>query len=92
MAAYAYVEDQDVENFGFSAKPGCCCAHHRSLPSADDEDDALEERERRPLSIDIGLETRSLLSLAILRETRWVVGLMDSFESSLLGGSSKMMC
>ena len=83
----------EVEKCGFSAKTGYYCAHHRSLPSADDEDEALKERERRPLSIDFGLGVRSLLSLAILRETRWVVGLTDSFESSLLGGSElKMVC
>lgn len=59
-------------------------AHHTSLPSAEEEE-ALRER-GRIASNDVGLASRSLPSLAILRVNRWLVGLFDMFESSL-GGS-----
>lgn len=73
-------------------KQRCALAHYKLLPGAEEEEEALRERDRRANS-DGSFAARSLPSLAIFRAHRSVVGLFDMFESSL-GGSvvNSMWC
>ncbi len=63
--------------------------HHRSLPSAEKEENSDAERAR--MFSGVG-RVSSLLSRAILRTTRWLEGLFDMLESSLGGSELKSTC